>query len=101
MNQIKFSHEYPKLWGQRTATLLEVKLVYKEILHKDLLEYDTTYSEGIERKHYPLPSGALIHLTFLGEKNIPFCTMRSYNSEKLDYYGALIGDEFEIVRVEA
>ena len=99
MNKIKFSHEYPKLWGQTTATLISVKLVYSIHLHKDLLDYDTTYIDGKEICHYPLPFGALIHLTFLGDKNIPFCTIRRHTKQKMNYYSSKVNEEFEIVRV--
>jgi hypothetical protein len=111
MNQIKFSHIYPKLWGQTSGRLLFVQLLKAKDVHenKDLLEYDTRYSsqKSIEMdrefdEYYPLPkSGNLIHLTFLGDKNIPFSTMRpefgkgGYN--KLSYYQSRVGQNFEVI----
>lgn len=114
MNKITFSHIYPKLWGQKTAKLLAVELLSaKEVQeNKDLLEYDTRYSTeksiAMQDKefddYYPLPkSDNLIQLVFLGDKGIPFCTIRSAYMKigyklgnKLDYYKGLIGEEFEI-----
>ena len=47
-----------------------------------------------EHRHYPLPkSGELIQLVFLGDKGIPFCTLRSTYSKmgnKIEYYKSKI-----------
>jgi hypothetical protein len=118
MNQIPFSHSYPKLWGQITAELIAIRLLpAKDVQNNpDLLEYDTKYIDkrdytGFEYKevlekverfdYYQLPkSGNLIQLVFLGNKGIPFCTLRPEYSKmgnKLEYYKSKIGQEFEIV----
>lgn len=102
MLSIKFSHNYPKLYGQTSGELLSVKvLIAKEVqVNKVLLEYDTKYL-GIkeEIKYYILPrSGKLVQLIFLGNMGIPFCTIRSmYNGKynKLDYYRENIGQVFD------
>ena len=54
MNQIKFSKEYPKLWGQTTAILLAIKFIEPKDfpLNQDLLDYDT---KAIDGSYYPLP----------------------------------------------
>jgi len=44
MTSIKFSHNYPKLWNQKIARLLNVHVTLKENLDKDLIEYDTKNS---------------------------------------------------------
>ena len=99
MNKIKFSHNYPKLWKQTKATLLDVRIVSYFSLHKDLIEYDTVYTEkGKEGyQHYPLPKTNLIQLVFVGNKLIPFCTIRRHTVRKFSYYKALLGEDFDIV----
>lgn len=90
--KIKFSHEYPKLWGQYSARLLEVNDTEYKNLHPDLIEYDTKYNGG----YYPLPKVRLIQLIFLGDKGIPFCTIRRWTPQKHRYYESAIGKIFEI-----
>ena len=94
MNQIKFSHNYPKLWGQTEATLIQVRLLDYKFLNKDLIEYDT---KTIDNTYYKLPNGLLIQLIFYGNKRIPFCTIRSFSKEKEKYYTSKIGYNFEII----
>ena len=75
MNKIKFSKKYPKLWEQTTAELLAVKdITIDENINRDLLEYDTKADDG---SYYELKKGKYIQLIFLGNKNIPFCTIIS------------------------
>ncbi len=94
MATIKFSHDYPKLWGQNKAELIEVVIISQnEILDKDLIEYDTKNSKG---DYYQLPNDDLIQLVFVGNKRIPFCTLRRFTREKYNYYKNLIGELFEI-----
>lgn len=93
MNQIKFSHNYPKLHNQNKATLLDVRIISYYHLHSDLIEYDTKNSKG---EYYPLPKTNLIHLTFIGNKLIPFCTLRRHTTQKFSYYKNKIGEEFII-----
>ena len=98
MRQIKFSHDYPKLWGQKTATLVYVDVLdlENELSMEDinqLLEYDTKDCNG---NYYELPIGDLIQLVFVGNKKIPFCTLRRYTKEKWEYYKGCIGEYFEV-----
>lgn len=93
MKTIKFSSNYPKLHNQKEATLLNCEIVSFFQLHEDLIEYDTKNSNG---EYYPLPKTDLIHLTFLGDKLIPFCTIRRYTIEKYSYYKNLVGKRFII-----
>lgn len=93
MNKIKFSHDYPKLWGQETAYLINVRIIESEYITKSLIEYDTKNSKG---EYYKLPKGRLIQLTFMGNESIPFCTIRRYTPEKLLYYLDLINTTFKI-----
>ena len=93
--KIKFSHNYPKLWNQQTAELLAVKdIKINKQTHPDLIEYDTKVKDG---EYYTLKAGNYIQLVFLGDKGIPFCTIRSaYPQNKVDYYRQNIGKVFEI-----
>ncbi len=94
MKTIKFSHNYPKLHGQKTATLLAVLPIrIDKSTPKELLDYDTSYDGG----RYPLPTGDYIQLVFIGDKRIPFCTIRrAYPPQKVDYYNGSVGDVFAI-----
>jgi len=98
--KIKFSKNYNKLWNQQTAELLVVKEIkINKDTPKELIEYDT---KAIDGSYYPLKLGNYIQLVFLGDKGIPFCTIRSaFPSHKVDYYKANIGEIFEIVIEES
>ena len=126
---IKFSHEYVKMWGQKSARLLAVDIVLLKAreLSPELIEYDTKYIPAtledscgcklhtdfdgdVEHCHYPLPKGELIKLTFIGDKGIPFCTIRTryrydrgknQKVDKVDYYKPLISEWFDVVVKEA
>ncbi len=48
--------------------------------------------------YYELPKyGKVLQLIFIGNYDIPFCTLRSDKPGKLNYYNKQIGREFEIV----
>lgn len=100
MNTIKFSHEYPKLWGQFTGKLIYVEQFnpekeMREMEIEELIEYDTKTSDG---EYYELPTGDLIQLVFIGECRIPFCTLRRYTPQKYKYYKSKVGQVFKVVR---
>lgn len=99
MSEILFTHQYPKLWGQKKGLLLAVLLLDAKgvSINKDLIEYDTKYEDKGKTKYYELPKeGKLIQLIFVGEKDIPFCTLRSYNELKWNYYQGQIGKVLDI-----
>ena len=113
MNHINFSHIYPKLHNQTKAELLAVKLLNAKDVqdNEDLLEYDTRFNDNIVGlcHYYPLPkTGELIQLIFLGNKGIPFCTIRSrfgfvyfdgkrVKNDKFEFYNNKKGEIFDIV----
>jgi hypothetical protein len=98
MLKIKFSHNYPKLWNQKTAELLAVKqITIDENTPNELIEYDCRYNKICHTAKYVLMHGHYLQLIFFGDKRIPFCTIRSYNPEKMKYYYESIGQDFEIV----
>ena len=94
MPDIKFSNNYPKLWNQETAELIAIKKLEGRKLHKDLIEYDTKQVDG---SYYHLYQDELIQLIFIGDKGIPFCTLRRYIDSKWKYYEKLVGEEFNVV----
>jgi len=94
MEEIKFSHNYPKLWDQETAYLILIRETDFRDISEKLLDYDTKNSKG---GYYPLPKGKLLQLFFIGNEGIPFCTIRRYTPEKLLYYLSLIHTSFKIL----
>ncbi len=97
MANIKFSHRYPKLWGQKRAELLDVRIVSYYNLKENMIEYDTNYDDNGSLEHYELPKTNLILLTFRGEDLIPFTTLRRHTVEKFKYYKDLEGEWFDII----
>jgi len=98
---IKFSHNYPKLWNQTTAELIAVHELWNSSFNPDLLEYDTVYKDADgETQHYPLYHAHFLQLIFIGNKHIPFCTIRSYTDKKKRYYTDAISKQFDIVLVK-
>ena len=101
MNQIKFSKEYVKLHGQTTAKLLAVYPQTINNTYKELIDYDTIATDGTR---YELKPGKYILLVFIGDKHIPFTTIRSDKpamngmKSKWDYYKEKSGEDFAIVR---
>ncbi|WP_320130283.1 hypothetical protein [uncultured Sphaerochaeta sp.] len=92
--KIGFSHDYPKLHGQTSARLLAVEpITIDDNTPKALLDYDTTTLDG---NKYHLADGEYIQLIFLGNLRIPFCTIRRQTYEKIKFYQAVIGQEFDI-----
>ncbi|MDR1008036.1 MAG: hypothetical protein LBL65_05680 [Campylobacteraceae bacterium] len=101
MNKIKFSHNYPKLWGQKSAELVQIlTLTLPNDMNESLYDYDTTYYEGSFKHHYKLEKGEYLQLLFFGDKRIPFTTIRPRYKGKVDklfYYMKLMHGQFEIV----
>lgn len=99
MPTLTFSHKYPKLWGQTQAELIYIAVMTADYVQtqKALLQYDTMYVTNLDVGYYQLPKqGQLIQLTFIGNKHIPFCTLRRYTTEKFRYYQQMKGRVFDI-----
>jgi len=92
---IKFNKEYKKLHGQTEAILLNVRTIHFNDLPEKFIEYDT---KAIDGSYYELPNTILLHLTFLGNDLIPFCTLRAYTQEKEQFYKNNIYNIFKIER---
>lgn len=97
--KINFSHNYPKLWEQTYGKLIYVARIDVGTLHNDLIEYDTKYKipQQMTFGYYTLPKTDLIQLVFLGNKDIPFCTLRRFTEQKFKYYSNKINEIFDIV----
>lgn len=64
MEKIKFSKEYVKLHGQKTAELVDVRrITIDDSTPKELIEYDTTATDGTR---YKLGTGKYLQLIFVG-----------------------------------
>jgi hypothetical protein len=99
MHKIKFSHNYPKLYGQRTAQLLKIeRLKIPDDLNETLRVYDTQYRDD---NYYPLRNGDYLLLVLLGNLKIPFTAIRRYTPDKEDYYMSMLGDTFLIEIAES
>ena len=101
MTTIKFSHTYLKLWEQKKGELIAVRILDARsvAVNKALLDYDTMYFDDLGNpEYYELSKeGKLIQLIFIGNFEIPFCTLRRYTKEKFEYYQNNIGEVFNIV----
>jgi len=59
------------------------------------------YVTDLDVGYYHLPNkGQLIQLTFIGNKNIPFCTLRRFTPAKLRYYTDMLYRIFTIEVLE-
>jgi len=116
MKTIKFDHDYPKLWAQKFGELLAVKIVDSADISNTLREYDTFFTDpeiptfawmgwlDAPFDHwgwYKLPKGKLIQLIFLGDKGIPFCTLRNWTKEKEERARKSIGETFGFIKSSA
>ena len=86
MNTIKFAKQLLKLHGQTSAELVAVRLVDTALMSPadfdELYNYDCKADDG---SYYPLDNNkTYTQLIFIGNKNIPFTTLRNKN-KYLDY----------------
>ena len=101
--KINFSHNYPKLHNQKTARLLAVEFRDRKELDEKMVIEDTLYivEEGARkgcRAFYPLKTSKYMVLVFLGDKLIPFTTIRScWPPDKVEHYQSAIGQVFDLI----
>lgn len=89
MQEIKFNHNYKKLHNQKEAELTCLWIRLGADLHKDFIEYDTDGKYEIDKnKKY-------LVLWLIGDKLIPFTTLRTFNKENLEKYS--LHDRYKIV----
>lgn len=91
MNIIKFNRNYKKLHNQKRAELVYKCFVSGDEFKKEFIEYDTDNKYKIDKK------GLYIYLLFVGNKGIPFTTLRTKNIDNEIKYANAIGTEFKII----
>lgn len=91
--RIGFSHNYSKLHNQTSAKLLNVEEVKKSDLDPDFIKYDT---DGV----FDLKYDTYLKLLLIGNKGIPFTTLRRNVENLQNKYCKHIGEIFEIYVVE-
>lgn len=96
MNTIKFAKQFLKLHGQTSAELIAVKILDTALMQptdfEEMYEYDCKADDG---SYYPLNKDkTYTQLVFIGNKNIPFTTLR--NKDKYMDYIDMIGHTFNI-----
>lgn len=96
MTTIKFAKNFLKLHGQTSAELVAVRLVDTALMSPadfdELYNYDCKADDG---SYYPLNKDkTYTQLIFIGNKNIPFATLR--NKDKYMDYIDMIGHTFNI-----
>ena len=105
-NKIKFKYPFQKLYGQTTATLLDVETVTKKMLDADMLAMDIQYYTMVEHKglgpqmechQATIPNGLLLCLTFKGNKRIAFTTLRRAKGKSFEKYSSQRKQEFAII----
>lgn len=88
-NEIHFSKNFKKLHNQTKALLIRIIEKQGKDLSQDFIDYDTDNQYPIDKnQHYLI-------LYFIGDKLIPFSSIRKYNNENLLKY--TFGAEFKIV----
>lgn len=97
IDYLLFNKNYTKIHGQSIAVLLtitEVEITDKTFLsydYIDFLKYDTEpYASNFDKGKY-------LHLSFLGDKGIPFTTLRKNNEENRKKY---IRNKFYKIKIE-
>lgn len=92
-----FNKNYTKLHGQSIAVLLTITEV--EITDKTFLSYD--YIDFLKYDIEPyvpnFDKGKYLHLSLLGDKGIPFTTLRKNNEENRKKY---IRNKFYKIKIE-
>lgn len=95
--RLSLQKNFIKLHGQKTASLLEARIVDLKDMSDDDFQHLTEYDcKAIDGSYYPLKkNNQYCLLVFLGDKNIPFSTLR--NIQKYEYYKNKIKTIFEVV----
>jgi len=95
--RIGFSFDYLKLHGQRSATLVRVDRVRRDQLDDSFIDYDTRHADG----HFTLEGDEFYLLYFIGEKLIPFTTLRLVTDQNRERFEGNVGHVFELFIVNA
>lgn len=98
MYSIKFSHFYDKMKPfdlKRPFKLLTWFISDAQGLSPPFKEYDTAYDGG----KYSLPTEGDVIILLLEQDGKLMTTIRSYGSDKADFYSSMIGEQV-MVRVK-
>lgn len=95
---IRFAHNYAKLYGQKSARLLDVILIARDDINFEAVNYDTSWFDEVTLgiHYFELENGEYLRLTFIGDKGIPFTTYRKNTPENSLRYLLNIGEEFVV-----
>lgn len=98
LKKISFNNDYPKLHNQATAELLlvinDVSGAMLNTICERVTKYDTLRNDG---KYYHIDNNQdFMILVFLGNKGIPFTSIRKMNQENIDKYCDSVGEVFLI-----
>lgn len=89
MREIKFNRNYKKLHNQTEAELCCIWIKVGADLNKDFIKYDTDGKYEIDKnKEY-------LVLWLIGNKMIPFTTLRTLDKDNLKKY--VLGERYKIV----
>jgi len=91
MKEIRFNRNYKKLHNQKKAVLIQTATVKGENIQKEFVKYDTDFLFEFDKKE------TYLLLIFVGDKMIPFTTLRKLNIENVKQYVGYEGDYFDIV----
>jgi len=83
---IKFDQPFCKLYGQKQAKLIYKRPIKKIELIDQFINYDTKYFNKKTNLNYNILGDDFILLVFIGNKNIPFTTLRKNTEENNKKY---------------
>ena len=89
IKEINFNRNYTKLHGQTMARLIDIGIRTGKRLCKEFIEYDTDGKFEIDEEQ------SYMILYFVGDKQIPFSSIRKENYENLEKYNE--GEFYRIV----
>lgn len=91
IKEINFDHNYKKLHNQTKAVLIQTAILKGVNIPKEFIKYDT------DNKYELKENEDYLYLVFVGDKMIPFTTVRKLNIENVKKYVGYEGDYFYIV----
>lgn len=91
MNEIRFNRNYSKLHNQTMAKMIKLETHLGSLLHRDFIKYDTDGKYKIDKEQ------RYLCMYFVGNKGIPFTTLRKCNKTNILKYCARIGEDFKII----
>ena len=93
-DKIVFRNNFRKLGSQKYCyclRIMELNVNKKLKSTKDFLKYDT------EPYDFPIKNGNYLYLLFIGDKGIPFTTLRKNNEENKEKYKEYCWYKIEVI----